>query len=139
MYKIYIGVIAISIIFLSSCGHESTKNAESSTNHKQQMEAKNEAHSTKGDIVSPDEVCMVNDTYMGKKQFEVKFNGNTYYGCCEMCKERIPKDATVRVAIDPFSKKKVDKSTATIAITGDNGEVSYFENEANYTSYLKSP
>ena len=102
-----------------------------------QMEARNETMPTKGEIVSPDEVCMVNDPYIGKKQLEVKFNDKTYYGWCEMCKEPIPKDASVRFATDPFSQKQVDKSTAMFAVTGDNGEVSYFENKANYNSYLK--
>lgn len=91
----------------------------------------------KGDIVPSDLVCMVNDEYMGKKQFEVSFEGKTYYGCCQMCKERIPKDQSVRMAIDPLSKKQVDKATALIAVTGDRGEVSYFENKATYTNYIK--
>ena len=68
---------------------------------------------------------------------EVKFDGKTYYGCCEMCKERIPKDATVRMAIDPYSHKQVDKANAVIAVTGNNGEVSYFENKENYAKYVK--
>ncbi|MCH5688793.1 hypothetical protein LWM68_33775 [Niabella sp. W65] len=80
---------------------------------------------------------MVNDAYMGKKQFDVKFQGKTYYGCCEMCKERIPKDASVRVATDPYSHKQVDKAVAVIAVTGNNGEVSYFESKDNYDNYLK--
>ena len=46
-------------------------------------------------------------------------------------------DASVRVAIDPYSKKQIDKSTAIIAVTGDNGEVSYFENKSNYSLYSK--
>jgi YHS domain-containing protein len=54
-----------------------------------------------------------------------------------MCKERIPKDATVRMAIDPYSHKQVDKANAVIAVTGNNGEVSYFENKENYAKYVK--
>lgn len=53
-----------------------------------------------------------------------------------MCKERIPKDPSTRVAIDPFSKKQIDKATAIIAITGNHGEVSYFENNTTYTNYI---
>lgn len=53
------------------------------------------------------------------------------------CKERIPKDATVRMAIDPYSHKQVDKANAVIAVTGNNGEVSYFENKENYAKYVK--
>lgn len=91
-----------------------------------------------GDLVPTEQVCMVNDAFMGKKQLLVRHEGKDYYGCCEMCKERIPQEAAVRVAIDPFSKKEVDKATASIAITGDQGEVSYFENEANYRNYIKN-
>lgn len=91
----------------------------------------------KGDIVPSDLVCMVNDEYMGKKQIEVRVEGKTYYGCCQMCEERIPMDESVRRAIDPHSKKQVDKATALIAVTGNRGEVSYFENKATYTKYIK--
>lgn len=91
-----------------------------------------------GDQVPNDYVCMVNDAYMGRLQFEVPFEGKTYYGCCDMCKERIPQDESVRYAIDPFSKKKVDKADAYIVLIGQNGEVVYFENEENYKKLIES-
>ncbi|WP_282637762.1 hypothetical protein [Sphingobacterium thalpophilum] len=91
----------------------------------------------KGDLVPAAEVCMVNDAFMAKKQLLVEHNGKMYYGCCQMCKDRIPREQAVRIATDPFSGKTVDKAEAIIAITGDRGEVSYFENEANYRSYFK--
>lgn len=90
----------------------------------------------KGDAVPSDLVCMVNDAYMGNKQLEVEVEGKMYYGCCEMCKTRIPQDATVRAAIDPYSLKSVDKATAYIVIIGNNGEVAYFENEENYSKFV---
>lgn len=118
-------IIAVIMAFVTvSCNQASNKNEQSSND-------------TQIGLVPSDEVCMVNDAYMGKKQFEVKFDGKTYYGCCEMCKERIPKDATVRMAIDPYSHKQVDKANAVIAVTGNNGEVSYFENKENYAKYVK--
>jgi YHS domain-containing protein len=92
----------------------------------------------KGDIVPHDYVCMVNDAYMGKKQIEVNYNGKLYYGCCEMCQKRIPQDESVRVAIDPVSSKQVDKAKSVIAITGNKGEVSYFENKANYNTFYEN-
>jgi len=92
----------------------------------------------RGDLVPTEQVCMVNDAFMGKKQLLVIHEGKEYYGCCEMCKERIPKEASVRIAIDPFSKKEVDKAEATIAITGNQGEVSYFESETNYRSFFNN-
>jgi YHS domain-containing protein len=91
----------------------------------------------KGDVVPHNEVCMVNDAYMGKKQIEVEYEGKKYYGCCEMCEKRIPKEKEVRMAVDPVSKKQVDKAKAVIAITGDNSEVSYFENNKNYKTFFK--
>ncbi len=91
-----------------------------------------------GDIVPNDLVCMVNNDYMGRKQLEVEVHGKIYYGCCEMCQERLPVDETVRVAIDPISQKEVDKADAIIAITGERGEVSYFENQENYQKYVET-
>ena len=91
----------------------------------------------KGDKVPNNLACMVNDAYMGKEQLEVPFDGKMYYGCCEMCKERIPTDETVRYALDPQTLSKVDKANAYIVLIGDNDEVAYFENESNYKSFLK--
>ncbi len=73
---------------------------------------------------------------MGKKQLEVSLNGRLYYGCCEMCRKRIPKEESVRMSVDPVSKKRVDKAKAVIAITGDQGEVLYFENMENYRAFF---
>ena len=119
---------------LASCNGNANETAKVT---QQLVTDTNQKAFNKGDIVPSDLVCMVNDEYMGKKQFEVNFEGKTYYGCCQMCKERIPKDQSVRMAIDPLSKNQVDKATALIAVTGDRGEVSYFENKATYTNYIK--
>lgn len=92
----------------------------------------------KGDRVPNKEVCMVNDAYMGKLQMEVPFEGKIYYGCCQMCVDRIPADDAVRKAIDPLTLKKIDKATAFIVLAGDKGEVAYFESEKNYREFLQS-
>ena len=78
--------------------------------------------------VSPDLVCMVNDTVMGKPQIPVAFEGKTYYGCCEGCVERIKTDASVRYTVDPVSGRKVDKAKAFI-MAGRDGEALYFESQ----------
>lgn len=78
---------------------------------------------TTGDIVPNDEVCMVNNAYMGKKQLEVKHDGKTYYGCCENCKLRIPQEENARMAYDPISHQLIDKATAIIAISDKNDNV----------------
>ncbi len=137
MNKIIIGCISLLTLLFTACGQTGSNKDEAAEHHSQAAPASHEHSTPKGELVPSDEVCMVNDAYMGKKQFDVKFDGKTYYGCCEMCKERIPKDASVRVATDPYSHKQVDKALAVIAVTGKNGEVSYFESKDNYTNYLK--
>jgi YHS domain-containing protein len=91
-----------------------------------------------GDRVPNNQVCMVNNVYMGKDQFVVPFEGKTYYGCCNMCTERLPKDATVRSAKDPLTGAEVDKANAFIVLTDANGTVAYFQNEANYKKFMAS-
>ena len=137
MSKIIIGFISMLTLLITGCGQSGSNQETAAQQHSQTAPKSNEHSSPVGKLVPSDEVCMVNDAYMGKKQFDVKFDGKIYYGCCEMCKERIPKDATVRMAIDPYSHKQVDKANAVIAVTGNNGEVSYFENKGNYANYVK--
>jgi YHS domain-containing protein len=85
-------------------------------------------------VSDPSLVCMVNDMDMGKSQIPVVVAGETYYGCCAMCKERLAKDASVRTAVDPVSGKKVDKAKAVIGKRPD-GSVVYFESEKNLRQY----
>ncbi|MDX2051940.1 MAG: hypothetical protein SFV15_06065 [Polyangiaceae bacterium] len=80
------------------------------------------------------QVCMVNNTFMGRKQIPVVVEGKTYFGCCEMCKGRLARDATARVAKDPVSGKDVDKATAVIAKRED-GQILYFENKETLARY----
>jgi YHS domain-containing protein len=88
--------------------------------------------------VETKKVCMVNNTVFEKDQIPVKVENKTYYGCCEMCKERLAKDVTARMAVDPVSGKKVDKATAVIAAKAD-GTVLYFESEKTLEQYGKDP
>ncbi|HLL54166.1 MAG TPA: hypothetical protein VK447_11495 [Myxococcaceae bacterium] len=78
--------------------------------------------------------CMVNNMFMGKPQIPVQVEGKTYYGCCEMCKDRLANNPAARTAVDPVSKRPVDKSAAVIA-RADSGALVYFENEANLAAY----
>jgi YHS domain-containing protein len=93
--------------------------------------------STQVKRVAPKTVCMINDAAMGKDQIPVQVGKQTYYGCCAMCKERLAKDATSRFAIDPVSKKKVDKAVAVIGAQPD-GKVVYFENAKNLAAYNRA-
>jgi len=86
--------------------------------------------------VETKKVCMVNNTVFEKDQIPVAVQGKTYYGCCEMCKERLSKDAAARTAVDPVTGKKVDKATAVIAAQAD-GTVLYFESEKTLEQYEK--
>ncbi len=79
-------------------------------------------------------VCMINEQAMGKDQIPVEIDGKTYYGCCEMCKERLAKDAEARTGVDPVTGKKVDKATAVIVAQTD-GSVLYFESEETLAKY----
>lgn len=84
--------------------------------------------------VESSKVCMVNEHYMAKEQIPVVVDGKTYYGCCEMCKKALATDATKRVAVDPVSKKEVDKAVAVIGADA-NGNVFYFENASNLDKF----
>ena len=84
--------------------------------------------------VETKKVCMVNNQVFEKDQIPVAVDGKTYYGCCEMCKERLAKDAAARTAVDPVTGKPVDKATAVIAAMPD-GKVLYFESQETYEKY----
>ena len=83
-------------------------------------------------------VCMVNNHLYEKVQFPVEVNGKTYYGCCPMCKDRLKRDASLRIAVDPVSRKKVDKATAVVGATPD-GRVFYFENKKHMKTFEAPP
>jgi YHS domain-containing protein len=84
--------------------------------------------------VETKKVCMVNNQVFEKDQIPIAVEGKTYYGCCEMCKERLAKDAAARTAVDPVTGKPVDKATAVIAAMPD-GKVLYFESQETYEKY----
>lgn len=88
-------------------------------------------------IVENDKVCMVTNVHFGKKQIPVTHAGKTYYGCCDMCKTTLSKDAKARTAIDPVSGKSVDKAKAVIAAQNDDS-VLYFESKKNFEEYAKT-
>ena len=79
-------------------------------------------------------VCMVNNQRVDKELIPVQVNDRTYYGCCDMCKEKLQNNPKSRVAVDPVSHKEVDKSIAVIGAAPD-GKVFYFENVENLRQY----
>jgi len=86
--------------------------------------------------VPTEQVCMVNDQFMARKQIPVPVQGKIYYGCCQMCVGTLTNDASERHATDPVSGHSVDKATAVIGALPDGG-VFYFENEANLNAYVR--
>lgn len=132
-------IIFFSTAFLYACTNEKSQNKvhESQPETVQKAQPAASGKYVKGSQVPNETVCMVNNAYMGKKQIEVPHDGKIYYGCCEMCVERIPKDKSVREAIDPYSGKTVNKANAYIVMISDEGEVAYFENEGNYQKFLE--
>lgn len=96
-----------------------------------------QALAEKLEIVPNQKVCMVTNMVFPRDQIPVQHSGKTYYGCCENCKQTLSQDAASRSAIDPVSKKPVDKSKAVIAARED-GTVIYFENKKNFEKYRSS-
>lgn len=84
--------------------------------------------------VKTQEVCMVNNAFMGKTQMPVQVNGKTYYGCCKNCAKRLKSERLARVSKDPLTGKEVDKATAFIAAKPD-GDVLYFESAETAQRY----
>jgi YHS domain-containing protein len=88
-------------------------------------------------IDDPSTVCMVNDHFMGSPQIPVPVGDKTYYGCCEMCEGKLQADPSVRLGIDPVSKRPVDKALAVLAMDG-TGKIFYFESEESLRAYSAS-
>lgn len=84
--------------------------------------------------VETKKVCMVNDAVFAKDQIPVEVDGKTYYGCCQMCKQRLAEDATARTSVDPVTGKAVDKATAVCGALAD-GSVLYFESDKSLAQY----
>lgn len=124
----YIALAIVASLIFTACdsGSNTNEDTEVTTNRTPQV----------GDHVPNNLVCMVNNAYMGVPQLEVPYEGKTYYGCCEMCQERIPKEKEARIAVDPYTLKDVDKADAYIVLVGDQGQVAYFENENNYKDLM---
>jgi len=81
-------------------------------------------------------VCMLKNRAVGKPLIPVQVEGATYYGCCEMCTGTLQKDRKERFAIDPVTKREVDKARAVIGVQS-GGEVLYFENEKSFQIFSR--
>ncbi|MBI3470765.1 MAG: YHS domain-containing protein [Candidatus Solibacter usitatus] len=91
-----------------------------------------------GLAVKPELVCMMQDMVLTKPGIPIQHQGKTYYGCCQMCKDKIASDPErYTKATDPVSGKAVDKATA--AIYGLEGSAYYFESKANLKTFAADP
>lgn len=135
LFKIW-GIATIVAVSLIACNNSEKKVQDSVVTSEEGNKINTSKNPLKGKQVPQNLVCMVNDAYMGKEQILVEHEGKKYYGCCNMCKEKIPKDEKSRIATDPYSLEKVDKANAFIVVVGDNGEVAYFQKEENYHKFI---
>ncbi|MDR2285669.1 MAG: TRASH domain-containing protein [Sphingobacterium sp.] len=138
MYRLFKtwGIATIVAVSLIACNNREEKVQDSVVTSEEGNKINTSKNPLKGKQVPQNLVCMVNDAYMGKEQILVEHEGKKYYGCCNMCKEKIPKDEKSRIATDPYSLEKVDKANAFIVVVGDNGEVAYFQKEENYHKFI---
>jgi YHS domain-containing protein len=79
-------------------------------------------------------ICMINDKVHDSEQIAVPVGNNTYYGCCQMCVEKLNENPDSRTAVDPVSGNRVDKSEAVLGAAPD-GTVYYFESVANLRAF----
>lgn len=86
------------------------------------------------EVVKNELVCMITNKVFQSAQIPVVVEGRTYYGCCDMCKERLEGQEAARKAVDPVSKVTIDKATAIIGATS-TGDVVYFQSLATMKAY----
>ncbi|WP_421773833.1 hypothetical protein [Gracilimonas sp.] len=75
-------------------------------------------------------VCLMTDRSFDEEQIPVNIDGIIYYGCCNNCVKNLKEQEENRYAVDPVSKKRINKATAVIGASADNS-VYYFESEEN--------
>jgi YHS domain-containing protein len=127
-YSVKLFAVAMLTLFSTALFMSQSVGAGQNTNQSSRKAA------AKVKRVKATKVCMVNNTVFPNDQIPVQVDGRTYYGCCQMCKGRLQNDQTVRQAIDPVSKKPVDKAQAVIGAKLD-GTVVYFESEKTLQKY----
>jgi YHS domain-containing protein len=131
-------VAVVAALSRSSAQQPAAQKVEQQHQHGQQQPKEQPKEEGALQVVETKYVCMINNQRFNKVQIPVEVEGRTYYGCCEMCKDKLNNDPKSRVAKDPVSGKEVDKAKAVIGATAD-GEVFYFENAENLKRYKASP
>jgi YHS domain-containing protein len=80
--------------------------------------------------------CMAIDRVFDEPQRVVSAEGRTYYACCDDCRERLEAEPALRSAVDPVSKRAIDKASAVLARDAE-GTLHYFESEATLAAYAR--
>jgi YHS domain-containing protein len=90
------------------------------------------------DTIAHSKVCMVDDIFQGDfPSVPVSINNKTYYGCSQKANRDLSTIDSLRSAIDPISKARVDKATAIIGIHPDkDGKVIYFGSKLTFDKYI---
>ncbi len=126
-------ILLIIVLVVSIIVFQKSVNATSIVPQNEQQEKSAE--------IAKNQVCMVNDAFMGTPQIEVPVMDKMYYGCCNMCVGKLNNSEEIRTGIDPFSMEKVDKAEAYIVLdpNSDQNGVLYFKNAENYRKYINPP
>lgn len=91
-----------------------------------------------GNVDKKEYVCMMQDMVLGKAGIPIQFAGKTYYGCCEMCKEKIKNEPQKYTrATDLVSQRPVDKAESFIYSV--EGTAYYFGSDANRKTFAANP
>jgi len=142
--KIGIGIVGLALVILAGFWWSTPQKLDTEVNSAKATNTTEVETEVPVEVVSEnrrlplDQICMVNNAFMGKEQIEVPFDGKMYYGCCEMCVEKIQTQKAARYAIDPQTGNEVDKAVAYITLdpTGSNNAVLYFESEQTSNQYF---
>lgn len=131
MNRILLASLFFSLIFGCSNGNSPKQNKASNVKEKKIVEDR---------PIDANRVCMYYDVELNKiSTFPVNINGKVYYGCCNETQANLYSDSSKRVAIEPITKKSIDKSEALIFMDLDNlkdNKVLYFESKENRSKYL---
>lgn len=92
------------------------------------------------DTISHSKVCMVDDIYQGDyPTLPIPILNTTYFGCDHKATRDLLAKPELRVAIDPITKRTVDKALGIIAIDPKrDGKVLYFESMVTFSQYLNN-
>ena len=89
------------------------------------------------DTISHANVCMEDDLYSSNARIPILVMNKTYYGCNQKAIKYLSSNESLRFAIDPVNKAKIDKATAVISLHPErNGKVIYFGSKQTYNRYL---